>query len=53
MHAAEGTVCFMAGSGEQILYEVGSAVSHDLVRGFVAGSRRAVSAALKRGREWK
>ena len=47
--AAVGRVCFVVGSGEQIEYEVGSAVSHDLSKGFVAGSSRAVVGGVEKG----
>ena len=47
--AAVGRVCFVVGSGEQIEYEVGSAVSHDLSKGFVAGSLRAVVGGVEKG----
>ena len=49
VNVAEGTVCFMVASGEQILYEVGSPVSHNLVEGFVAGSPRAVVGGVEEG----
>jgi hypothetical protein len=39
----------MVASGEQILYEVGSPVSHNLVEGFVAGSPRAVVGGVEEG----